>query len=234
MPNALFVKIALSGLFFTSGVLVAAQSDPARQGDRAFADKRYDEARRYWQQAIEQAPERSAALRYNQGAAAYRMDELEEAEAAFKEAAESTLPPSQRADAWYNLGNAQLRQGKYEEAIAAYRNSLKLAPGLNDAKANLQYAKIKREEQRQKSGQGDDHQDQARESNQQEPQSGNPGEQDSQPSPPQPGDDRSTARKGRDELKNIMEGIERADQKAGQKYRSKERNANQTKPEKDW
>lgn len=191
MPNACFRIFILSGLLLFFGRLTSAQSDPARQGDRAFADKRYDEAYQYWQRAIERSPERSAALRYNQGAAAYRMDKLEEAEAAFKEAAESKLPPDQRADAWYNLGNAQLRQGKYEEAIAAYRNSLKLAPGLNDAKANLQYAKIKQEEQRQKSGQGDDKNNQAQESDRQKPQSGNPGEQDTQPSLPNP---KTTAR----------------------------------------
>lgn len=234
MPNARFTKIALPGFLLALAVLAAAQSDPARQGDRAFADKRYDEAHQYWQRAIERSPDRSAALRYNQGAAAYRMDKLEEAEAAFKEAAESNLPPDQRADAWYNLGNAQLRQGKYEEAVAAYRNSLKLAPGLNDAKANLQYAKVKQEEQRQKSGQGDDKKNQAQESDRQEPQSGNPGERDQQPSPPQPEDDRTPSSKSQDELKNILEGIERADQKAGQKYRSKENNTGRPKPEKDW
>ena len=234
MTRIFTTRTSLSGLLFSIGSLVVAQSNLARQGDQAFAENRYEDARQYWQQAIEKSPERAAALRYNQGAAAYRMEKFEEAESAFKEATESTLPPRQRADAWYNLGNAQLRQGKYEEAIASYRNSLKLAPGLNDAKLNLQYAKMKMKEQAGQSGQEDKPTPQSANSEEPQPQPENSERHDAQSAPQPSGQEQQPARKSGDELQRILEGIERADQKAGQKYRAKERNPGQSKPQKDW
>jgi len=46
-----------------------------------------------------------------------------------------------RAEIYYNLGNAEFRAGHVGRAIAAYRSALKRAPGDEDVRFNLNYAK---------------------------------------------------------------------------------------------
>lgn len=52
------------------------------------------------------------------------------------EAAAQGFAQGDNADAHYNRGNALAKAGRYAEAIQAYDQALRLAPGMDDAKAN--------------------------------------------------------------------------------------------------
>ena len=64
----------------------------------------------------------------------------------YREAAERSVSPQDKADALYNLGNSCLLSGDYKAAIEAYERSLRLVPKRSDAQKNLQIAKSKLQE----------------------------------------------------------------------------------------
>lgn len=76
--------------------------------------------------------------RLGEGAAAYRLGRLEEALAAFREAARAAPGARERAVALLNVGNALARLGRLQEAGTAWREALRLDPGLRAAALNLE------------------------------------------------------------------------------------------------
>lgn len=111
------------------------------------------------------------------GTAEYLQEDFEAAAEAFAEDAS--------ADGWYNRANALARAGQLDNAIAAYKESLKLAPGREDAEQNLALVEKLREQQeqqeQQQQNQEGDPQDQEGQEDNQEKQDGeqNPQEQES-------------------------------------------------------
>ena len=73
-------------------------------------------------------PDQQAHTRMQDGIAAYRAKEYDQAIASF-----STLDS---AHGQYNLGNALAKAGRYDDAIAAYDRALRLQPKMADAIAN--------------------------------------------------------------------------------------------------
>lgn len=115
------------------------------------------------------------------GTAAYQHQDYETATEAFAEDAS--------ADGWYNRGNSLARAGELDEAIAAYQESLKLAPGKEDAEQNLALVEKLKEQQEQEQEQqqeqdGDEQQEQDQQENDQESEQNSESEQD-------PGDEQS-------------------------------------------
>jgi Ca-activated chloride channel homolog len=90
-------------------------------------------------------------LRFNAGAAAYRMDDFESAAGLFEQVLRSPdLELQQRG--WYNLGNSRYRAGEaeqdpdkkreqWQQALSSYTAALKLNPGDPLAQANYQAVK---------------------------------------------------------------------------------------------
>jgi tetratricopeptide (TPR) repeat protein len=78
---------------------------------------------------------------FNQGAAAMRGGQLDEAVADFSKAA--ALKPS-FAEAFLNLGIAQLQQGHLDEAVTALSKSVRLKPGLRGANLFLGIARYRK------------------------------------------------------------------------------------------
>lgn len=99
------------------------------------------------------------------------------------EAALQDYERTKGADGAYNKANALAKLGRYEEAIAAYDEALKLAPDMEDAKANRQAVQAFMEQQQpqdsRKNGKdGKDQQDSR--DGQQTPQQGQKGDDDPQ------------------------------------------------------
>jgi Ca-activated chloride channel family protein len=72
----------------------------------------------------------------------------------------------QSADGAYNEGNALAKLGKYEDALASYDRALKLAPGMEDAKANKAAVEewLKRQQQQKQQNQSSKNQQQKQKS----------------------------------------------------------------------
>ncbi len=210
-----------AGAAIPAGVLAAtmllASATPARagaaDGERAYAEGRYEEALSHWKAAGDAAPS-DARLRFNAGTAAYRAGRHDEAAEAFRGAIEHGDPALQQR-AYYDLGNARFRAAEvaaqqtpeearkaFDDAIRAYDGALALDPGDADARFNRDLAKARRDALQppppQDSPQPQEQEGKAANDSQPQEQDGK-GANDSQPqgggadSPPQGGDAKSSS-----------------------------------------
>ncbi|MFN0035337.1 MAG: tetratricopeptide repeat protein [Saprospiraceae bacterium] len=133
-------KTALLALLYVGQIAAQLEHRTLRQGEGYYDRGDYEQAQAAYQKSS------SSAARYNAGNAAYLRSDHAEAAQLFREAAEKSLSPADKADALYNLGNACLLQRDFAAAIEAYERSLRLAPRRPDAQKNLQIAKRKLQE----------------------------------------------------------------------------------------
>jgi len=127
-------------LLFAGNLLAQSDHTALRQGERYYDKGDYEKSQAAYQKS------KSSAARYNAGNAAYLQSEHADAAKLFREAAERSLSPADKADALYNLGNACMLQGDFRAAVEAYERSLRLVPKRPDAQKNLQIAKRKLQE----------------------------------------------------------------------------------------
>ena len=185
--------IALSLACMMTAIVVQAVPTAAQDGrreveagNRLYDEGRYQEAHARYLEALEKVPGLPLA-RFNEGNALYRSQEFQRAMEAFLEAAEGADPEWQ-AGALYNLGNALIRQQQPGPAAEAYKQALRLDPGDQDAKHNLELALQQLEQQQQQQGgegqEGDEqNQDQQQQGeNRQQPQGDQESEQRNDPS----------------------------------------------------
>lgn len=158
-------------------------------GNRLYGEGRFQEAHARYLEALEKVPGLPVA-RFNEGSALYQSQEFQRAMEAFLEAAEGADPEWQ-ADALYNLGNALIRQQQPGPAAEAYKRALRLDPGDQDAKHNLELAlqQLEQQQQQQQQQQGGDGQQGEQDQDQQQQGEGQPqpqadleGEQENDPS----------------------------------------------------
>ena len=126
--------------------------DRVRAANRAFADGDYRAALDGYGDA-EVAESESAALNYNRGLAHYKLGQFTEARRLFNEAL-ATRDLSLEAGAKFNLGNCAYAEALTRvadvpeavdllgEAIGFYRHSLDLNPRDDDARINIEMAKL--------------------------------------------------------------------------------------------
>jgi Ca-activated chloride channel family protein len=172
--------VALLALLAYPAFALASPSSALKR----YQKGRFDAALHEYERLLEKQPD-DPRLHYNAGAAAYRVQDYEEAAKHLQSALTTPdLPFQQRA--YYNLGNAQFRLGEenedldkkrqsWEQAAGSYESALKLDPKDADAKFNLDVVRQKLEElkqeqqqQQQQSKDGpQDKQDQQSQQNQQ-------------------------------------------------------------------
>lgn len=155
-------------LLFSSAAMAGAAGDLA-SGGRLYKKQKYGQALHAFQQALHQQPNNQEAL-FDIGAAHYRLKEYQNAQNAWKVAANQTGELTQ--DAQFNLGNAFYRANDMQNAVAAYRKAVLLNPQDKEAIHNLQLALEKQQ-------QNSDKQNQPDKNSQNQGQSGQ-GEQDKQ------------------------------------------------------
>ena len=169
---------------------------------RATAEGRGEYARGSHPQALS-AFERAAgarpqdpAVRFNVGDGLYKNGKYDEAAAVFRALGADALSPVAGA-ARHNLGNSLYQKQDYRGAIQAYRDALRVAPGAEDTRRNLELALRalkEQEEQKKRQPQNQDkNQDQDQKKDQQQkPQDQKPQDQkgqdqkQQQQSPPRP------------------------------------------------
>ncbi len=144
--NGLVIILALSAL----SSLTAAASLRERAA-RAYREQRYAEAVALLRQAVAQEPE-AIELWNNLGCALYQQGDYQQAAESYTRALTLASHDRVRAGLLYNLGNARLRAGLIDQAIEDYKASLRLLPGHEAAKFNLEIALRRRQQNNRASG----------------------------------------------------------------------------------
>ncbi len=159
------LSLIMALIFFTISPLAAQkQRKYARQGNREYTEKDYEDSEMLYRRAIDADPSFNKAV-FNLGDALYKQEKYEEAIERFKELSDKELDSRKLSDSYYNLGNALLKAGELEESIEAYKDALRNDPGNMEAKYNLAYAldQLQKQQQQQENDEqqdsGDDKQD---------------------------------------------------------------------------
>lgn len=145
------------------------------EGLNNYKNKKFEEAKIYYEQVIANTEENSAAV-LGLGASQYQLGDIPTAAKSFEEALKSEDKEIQEK-AYYNLGNAIYDQQRPQESIAFYRKALELNPNDDDAKFNYELAKYLVQEQQQDQNQ----ENQDDQQNSQDQQSSDQNNQDNQP-----------------------------------------------------
>ncbi len=135
-----------SNVWLLATVLFFGACTAAWRGERHYARAEYTEAYQAFASAL--AKDSTPELRFNTGAALYRLKRYEGSADAFRSAARSAKTPAERQRALFNLGNAMVRSAEEKpgepepllDAVAAYEEALKLDPTDAEAKWNLEIA----------------------------------------------------------------------------------------------
>jgi tetratricopeptide (TPR) repeat protein len=138
---------------------LAAQSERSlvREGNRQYGDNKFSDAEVNYRKAIEKDKELREAP-FNLGDALYKQGRFSEAAEQYQLSAGRSPDATTKAQSFYNLGNSLLKDKKYPESIGAYKEALKVNPGDEDTKYNLEYAKamLKQQQQQQNKDQKKD------------------------------------------------------------------------------
>ena len=143
---------------------VAGQSweDSLRMGKKLYQEKQYDKAYRTLLEAQKLAPS-DVDLSQDIGNAAYRNQDFDMAEKAFRSAASKNENQLKTAKNWHNVGNSQMKAKNYQAAVKSYKQSLRNDPTDEKTRYNLAEAqrrmKIQQEEDQKKQKENDQNQD---------------------------------------------------------------------------
>ncbi len=133
--------------------------DRVSEGNTKFHAKKYDEARKSYDDAAKYAPgeREKKKLRFNHGNARYMQGDFEGAADEFREALKSEDRDVQKK-ALFNMGNAYLKKGEVEKAVSAYMGALAVDPNYLPAKKNIEYILRKKEQPQEKNKKDDNNQ----------------------------------------------------------------------------
>ena len=107
-----------------------------KEGNALYERKEFEAAEKIYQKAREGAPN-ALVTNFNMGCVQYKKGEYEAARVSFHGAfLQSDL--STKAQILFNVGNSFFRQGEYLQAMDIYVQALKLDPGNQAAKHNLE------------------------------------------------------------------------------------------------
>ena len=218
--NYLKLKPALVILFVFIGLASSAQIQKEeitiKKGNEAYKNNDYTNALDAYGQVIDKNPD-NATAQFNQGNALYRTDKKEDAVIAYDKAVKKLNNPTEKSNAYYNKGVVFQNDKKLPECIDAYKNALKLDPGNEDARQNLQKA-LQQQKQQQKQ---DQNKDQKKKNQDQK--------KDEKKPEPKPQQSKLTRKDAAEKLKALME------QEKNLQDKLHKVNANTVnKPEKDW
>jgi Ca-activated chloride channel homolog len=143
--SALLYIIAIVLLF----PIVSRAESPAarnREGNRLFAQGRYEDAEKAYLEAQGSRPGRPEIM-YNLGNSLIKQNKHDRGIQVLRLAIGSGTREIKESS-WYNTGNALFSAGNYKESAEAYIQALRLNPADNDAKHNLEMAIRKLNEQK--------------------------------------------------------------------------------------
>jgi tetratricopeptide (TPR) repeat protein len=216
-------------IFMIISPAIFAQNDKSiiKKGNDAYSKKDFDKAIESYKKVTGKDPS-NATAQYNLGNALYRNKMTDDAIAAYDNAVNNLNAPEDKSRSYYNKGVVLQNNKKLPECIEAYKNALKLNPGDDDARQNLQKAlqQQKQQQQQQKDKKNQDQKKNKEDDKQKEKQKPKDEDKNDQPKP-QPS--KLTKQDAEEKLKALLE-----QEKNLQDKLKKINTATLNKPEKDW
>ena len=105
------------------------------KGKSAYNDKRYGDAKIYYQDILSKRKNDNAA-KFGLGVTAYKQKDIKTALRSLN-TAKNSEDSKLASKAYYNLGNTFQAQGKSKEAIDAYENAISIKPQYAEAYNNV-------------------------------------------------------------------------------------------------
>ncbi|MEE2628726.1 MAG: tetratricopeptide repeat protein, partial [Candidatus Latescibacterota bacterium] len=146
-PFAAFFGLPVAWILLTGATVGDPVASKSAEALRLFEQGAFDQALQLYRDAQLERPD-EPALNFNVGNSLFKQGDLEAALQELSRAAEQA-EGTLGASAHYNMGNAWFQKQQYEQAIASYRQALERNSNDRDAKANLELALQKLEEQQQ-------------------------------------------------------------------------------------
>jgi tetratricopeptide (TPR) repeat protein len=170
------ILLSIVNLLFSISAFAQGGYKQVSEGNKLFAEEKYDEANNKYRDALIENPE-SPILHYNLGDVQYKKSNYEEALKSYEKALSSDDILLQ-SKSYYNMGNTLYRLGQLPESILAYKKALELNPDDEDAKYNLEYVRAKLKDMAQKQPQQNQQQQQQDQQNQEQNQNSSEQEQE--------------------------------------------------------
>lgn len=155
-------------LFLSHPLYAQPEREKVQEANELYKAEKYNEALNLYRIAALDNPE-SPGIHYNIGNTLFKQGSYEEA---FQEY--NKVLTAKDADlhfrSYYNMGNTLYRMGKLPEAILSYTEALKLDPGDDESKYNLEFVrnKLKEQLQNQEQNQQQQQEQQSREGQQED------------------------------------------------------------------
>jgi Ca-activated chloride channel homolog len=152
LPTFIHCVVAIFLLATASTLRAESVASKNKEGNRLFAQGKYEDAEKAYLDAQVKNPGRPEVL-YNLGNALIKQNKYSQGIQSLLQSEEKG-DKSLRENSWYNTGNALFSMGKFKESAEAYVQALKLDPADKDAKHNLELAmmRLKQQQQQKQSG----------------------------------------------------------------------------------
>lgn len=134
--------------FMSSFAFAQTVRSHVKDGNQAYEKGKYDDAEASYKKALEKNP-KSKEAQVNLGNSYYKQQRFDDAMRQYGSATTTMKSPQEKSMAAYDIGNSLYSAQKYQDAINAYRQALKLNPNDDDARYNLQMARMKLKQQQQ-------------------------------------------------------------------------------------
>ena len=218
----------ITGLFLVmipSAIFAQNENSIVKKGNDAYEKKEYGKAIDNYRNVIEKNP-LNATAQFNLGNALYRNKKSDEALGAYENAINNANATADKSVSFYNKGVVLQNDKKLPECIDAYKKSLKLNPGDEDARQNLQKALQQQKQQQQKEKKDKEKKKPEEDEKQKEKQKPKEEDKNNQPKP-QPS--KLSKQDAEEKLKALLE-----QEKNLQDKLRKVNAGSPNKPEKDW
>lgn len=208
------MKVLLTFFLLFPFVHSFAQNTEVAKGNRYFKEGKLDKAEQSYRKASNLQP--NSVAQYNLGNTLYKKEKKEEAIESYESSAENAADAETKAKALYNKGVLYHKNNQLSEAVEAYKQALRLTPGDQQIRNNLQLALRTQQQQ------------QPKENKQSKPKEQQPKEQKKEPQQPKPQKSKLTQKQAEQYLK----ALEQKERELQEKMRKKVGVPSQ--PEKDW
>lgn len=222
-------KFVLYTLGFLSSILLLQAQEQRlhlRSGNKAYAEKKYQEAQTHFEKASIQQGDLSSTAYFALGNSLYRQKRFEQASKAYEQALKvDSLSQAESAEVMHNLGNIAMQAKQYEQAIESYKQALIMNPNDDDTRYNLVLA----QKQLQKQPPSQNNQDQQQENKEQQNDPQQPSQ--SQDNPETKGDQQADEPKdspmSREQVEQLLNNYKRSDEATRKRVEQQERQASE-------